>query len=140
MLFLSASFALFYIRFSKKIPDKSASKVIKYFGVCAMIFAFLAVTPYHDTMITIADTLSLVSMFYSTVFIFKSKRHFSKFLSVLCMLSAYCCTFMYYTRSYIEVLPIMQKASLAISIIWILWLEYFTESEDFQHIKIAKIK
>jgi len=137
MFFLSISFGLFFIEFSKKIPDRSASKVIKYFGVAAMICAFLAVTPYHDTMITIADTLALVSMFYITVFIFKSTLHSSKILSVLCLLSVYICTYLYYTRSYLEMLPLMQKASFAMSIIWILWLEYFTKGEDFQHIKTA---
>ena len=50
MFVLSYSFSLFFIRFSQKIPVKSASLVIKYFGVAAMFFVFLAVTPYHDTM------------------------------------------------------------------------------------------
>lgn len=138
MFFLCISFALFFITFSKKIPDQSASKVIKYFGMGGMIFAFLAVTPYHDTMIIIADTLALVSIFYITVFVFKSKLHFSKVLSVLCMLSIYCCTYLYFTSSYLELLPIMQKTSLAINMLWVLWLEYFTKTEDFQHIKTAK--
>ena len=135
MFFLSISFALFFIEFSKNIPDKGASRVIKYFGACAMIFAFLAVTPYHDTMITIADTLALVIIFYITIFTFKSKLYFSETLSVLCMLSGYGCTYIYYTRSYLEVLPIAQKVFLAISILWILWLSYFTNREDFQTVK-----
>jgi len=138
VFFFSISSALFFIKCSKKIPDKTASKVIKYFGVGAAIFAFLTATPYHDTMVTIADTLSLVSIFYITVFTFKSKLHFSKILSVIYMLATYCSTYIYYTSSYLEVLPIMQKVTFALSIIWILWLEYFTQKEDFQNYKTAK--
>ena len=86
MLFLCVSFALFFIEFSKKISSKGAAKIIRYFGVGAMTFAFLAVTPFHDTMITIASTLALISMFYITVFVFKSKLHFFK---ILCTLFAF---------------------------------------------------
>src|SRR5215467_9396490 len=73
MLFLSITFAIFFATFSKRIASKSAGRVIKYFGIAAMICTFLVVTPYHDTMVTIACTLTLVSMFYITVFVFKSK-------------------------------------------------------------------
>src|SRR5208282_2093795 len=78
MLFLTASFALFFIEFSKKMPAKREGKVIRYCGVGAMAFGFLAVTPLHDSVITVASTLSLVSIFYITVFIFKSKLHLLK--------------------------------------------------------------
>jgi hypothetical protein len=65
MLFLCASFALFFIEFPKKISSKGAAKIIRYCGVSAMIFTFLAVTPSHDTVIRFASTLALISMFYS---------------------------------------------------------------------------
>ena len=133
MFFIAISFALFFIKFSKKIPDKTASRIIKYFGTCAMLFAFLAVTPYHDTMIRIADPLALLSMFYITAFTFKARLYFSMVLSVLSLFSVYCGTYIYYTGSFLAILPIVQKSSLAINMAWVLWLEYFTKSEDFQH-------
>jgi hypothetical protein len=133
MLFLCVSFALFFIDFPKKIPSQAAAKVIRYCGVGAMVFAFLAVTPYHDTMITIASTLALVSMFYIAVFVFMSRLHLLTILSVVCLLVSYTCNYMYYTKSYLELLPIFQKLSLVISIAWILSLQYFTTMTDFTH-------
>ena len=59
MFFLSITFAVFFTEFSKRIPSKGAGRVIKYFGIAAMICTFLVVTPYHDTMITVACTLTL---------------------------------------------------------------------------------
>jgi hypothetical protein len=132
MLFLCSSFALFFVDFSKKITLKSASIIIRYCGVVAMLFGFLAVTPYHDTVIRIASTLALISMFYIVVFVFKSKLHLFKVLSIICMLVFYCCNYLYYTRSYLELLPIMQKTLLLIIIIWVLSLQYFTTSADFR--------
>lgn len=133
MFFLSASFGLFFIRFSKKIPVKSATIVIKYFGVGAMVFAFMSVTKYHDIMVTVAATLGLVSIFYCTVYIFKSTLHWAKILSVILLISVYACTYLYYTSSYLEALPVTQKSSLGINIIWVLLLEYFSSNKDFNH-------
>lgn len=131
MLLLCGSFALFFIEFSKKISAKGPANIIRYCGAGAMVFGFLAVTPYHDTVITIASALALVSMFYITVFIFKSKLHLLKVLSVVCLLISYACNYVYYTRSYIAVLPLLQKLALIITIIWFLSLQYFTTHADF---------
>src|SRR6188768_3918488 len=38
MFFLSASYAIFFIDFSKKIPAKGAAKIIKYVGAICMLF------------------------------------------------------------------------------------------------------
>jgi len=137
MFFLSFSFALFFIRFSKKIPLKGAARVIKYFGVASMVFAFLTITPYHDEMVTISGTLALVSIFYITVFVFKSKLQIFKILSVICLLVAYSCNYIYYTGRFLALLPVMQKLAVAILIIWMLGLEYFSHKEDFQQKKTA---
>lgn len=131
MLFLCASFALFFMEFSRKISAKAPAKIIGYCGAGAMLFAFLAVTPYHDSVLTVASTLALISMFYITVFVFKSKLHLLKLLSVACLLALYGCNYIYYTRSHVEFLPLAQKISLAITITWILSLQYFSTRPDF---------
>jgi hypothetical protein len=140
MLFLCASFALFFMEFPKKISSKGTAKIIRYCGVGAAIFSFLAVTPYHDTVITIASTLALISMFYITVFVFKSRLHLFGILSIVCLLAAYSCNYVYYTRSYVEYLPVLQKIALAITIIWILSLQYLTSITDFQSKENVAIK
>jgi len=138
MIFLSASFAIFFIEFSKKIPAKSSAKIIKYFGAIAMLFTFLIATPLHDTMITIASTMTLVSIFYITVFVFKSRLYLFKFLCIVCLLVFYCSLYLYYSGNYLKFLPIMQKITFAITIILILGLQHFTKKEDFQHITVGK--
>ena len=138
MFFLCASFAVVFIRFSRKITASSAAKIIKYLGISSMVFAFLVVTPLHDIMITISVTCVLVCMFYITVFLFKSKLFPMKILSVVCLLVSYTSIYMYYTRSYLEFLPIMQKIELLIAITWTLCLEYFTTIADFQLVRTSR--
>ena len=102
-----------------------------------MICTFLVVTPYHDTMITIACTLTLVSMFYITVFVFKSKLHFFKILSVICLLVFYTAMYIYYSGNFVQLLPAMRKLDLTIVIIWMVSLQFFTDINDFQPKKTA---
>ncbi|CAN5614510.1 hypothetical protein BH10BAC2_BH10BAC2_06170 [soil metagenome] len=138
MIFLSVSFAIFFLEFSKKIPAKGAGGVIKYFGGTGMLFTFLIVTSLHDTMIAISSTIFLVSIFYITIFVIKSKLHLFKFLCIVCLLVFYSTLYLYGSGNYLEYLPVMQKITFAITIILILGLEYLTKKEDFQHIKVGK--
>jgi hypothetical protein len=132
MLVLCVGFMEEFIYFSKKIPSKTASGIIKYFGIAAMVFALLAMTPYHDTAVILASTCALVSLFYITVFLFKSRLNYMKVLSVICLLCFYGSNYMYYTRSYLALLPIMQKITILLVVIWIIALEYFTTAADFR--------
>ena len=139
MMFLSLSFAIFFIRYSKRIPAKGAGNVVKYFGAGGMLCTFLIVTPMHDLMVAISSTLYLVSLFYITVFIFKTKLHWFKFCCVICLLLLYATLYLYGTGHW-NFLAIMQKITLASSILLILGLQYFTKKEDFAHIKTKSMK
>ncbi|WP_400190578.1 hypothetical protein [Hymenobacter sp. B81] len=132
MLLLSASMARFFIDFSRKIPDKGAARVIKYCGAICMVFTFLIATPLHDVMVIIASTLFLLGIFYITVFVFKSRLHVFKFLCVACLLVFYATLYLYGAREYRGILPLMQKLTVAVSLLLVLGLEYFTHARDFQ--------
>jgi len=134
MFFLTLSFGLFFIRFADRIKIKTPAIVIKICGIIAMICGLLAtITALHDAMIPIGATLSLIACFYITVFVFKTKLHWHKLLSVIMLLLVYTCCYLYSTRT-LAILPIMQKLALLANIVWVLSLEYFSRKEDFAHI------
>ncbi|MBK9018056.1 MAG: hypothetical protein IPM82_30665 [Saprospiraceae bacterium] len=131
LVVLCATAALFFVRFSRKIPAKGASNIIKFAGVGAMMAAFLTATPYHYLAVTASGTLLMLTLFYITVFLFKSKLHGFKVLAVVCLLALYSSSFVYFTQIQLEWLPVLQKAGLVLNLALILGLEYFTKSEDF---------
>ena len=139
MIFLSVSFALFFIGFSKKTPFKGSAMIIKYLGAGGMFFTFLIVTPLHDLMVTISSTLFLVSIFYITVFILKSKLHLFKFLCIIFLLIFYTTLSIYGWGGH-TLSAIMQKITFISTILLILALEYFTKKEDFDLIKKDETK
>ena len=131
MFFLCASFALFFSRFSKKMPSKTAANIIQYSGIASMLCAFLLITSYHDVMTIFASTFGLITLFYIVVFTFKSKLTLLKYLGVICLLILYLNNYIYYTQNGLIWLPILQKISFLTIILWLLGLEYYASKEDF---------
>jgi len=135
VLFLTASFGVFFVKFSNRIKIKSASLVIKYLGILATILGFITVVPsMHDIMVTASSILTLLIFFYITVMVIKSKLSLMKVLSIIFLLTFYFGAYMYFTKSYLEYMPIMQKIIFLMKIVWILSLQYLTRKEDFQYI------
>ncbi len=135
VFFLTASFGLFFVKFSNKIKIRSASLVIKYLGILATIFGFVTVIPsMHDIMVTLSSILTLLIFFYITVMVIKSKLTVMKIMSIVFLLTFYFGAYMYFSRFQLEYMPIMQKIIFVMKIIWVLSLEYLTRKKDFEHI------
>lgn len=131
MFVLCSTVALFFFGFSTRIGPKGAARVIRYCGMIGMSAAFLATTPLHDYAITTALVFSMIAVLYITIFVFMSRMNYQKVLAGFTMLSTYTAAYLYYTRTALELLPTMQKVSLAALLIWLLTLHYFTTKEDF---------
>lgn len=135
VLCLSIGFGIFFIQFSKRVRIRSAALVIKYVGISATSFAILTIFPsLHDVMVTLSSILTLLVFFYITIIVLKSKLPFFKFISVIFLLTFYLGAYMYFTRTYLEYMPLAQKVIYLVKIIWVLALMYFTRLEDFKHI------
>lgn len=135
----SIGFGIFFINMSKKIPSRHTATVLVCIGVATILFNFLVVTPLHDIMVTISSTLSLLGLFYITVFILKTKLHLLKIFCIICLLAFYYTLYLYGSGNW-GLLAIMQKVSFVILMLLILGLEYFTKQEDFKQIKPVEQK
>lgn len=135
VLFLTASFGMFFVNFSSRIKIRSASLVIRYLGIIATIFGLITVVPaMHDIMVTLSSILTLLIFFYITVMIIKSKLTLMKIMSIAFLLTFYFGAYMYFSRFQLEYMPIVQKIIFVMKITWVLSLEYLTDKEDFEHI------
>jgi hypothetical protein len=83
-------------------------------------------------MITIASSFSLLAIFTILVALYKSKQYSWFFFGICCLLISYCTNYIYYTRQFLELLPVMQKLSFAVIAIWFLILEYATTNLSFE--------
>lgn len=134
MFFYSISCAMFFVNMSNKIPEKVFKNIIKYAGILIMPLTFLIITPLHDLMLNISSFLFWNCISIITVFIFMTKLHFFKIYNIICLLIFFYAVYIH-TSSNWDLLPIIQKVNTISSILLILGLEYFTQKEDFAHIK-----
>lgn len=130
MAFHSVGYGLFFLGMAKKMPSTHAAWVLKIVGVLNILFNFLIVTPLHDSMVAISSTLSMLGLFYITVFILRSKLHVFKIACILCMLIFYFALYLYGSGDW-GLLAVMQKVAFISSMLLVLALEYFTRQEDF---------
>ncbi len=123
VLLLCATAGLSFVRLAAKIPHKTSANIIRYAGAGAMLTALLAATPLHDLSMRVSGTLLMLTLFYATVFIFKTKLHWLKLLSVLVLVALYASAFIYFTQLGLAFLPVMQKLYLLLALAWLLGLE-----------------
>ncbi len=129
--FHSLSYGIFFINMSKKMPDKHSALVLKMVGFFEIIFNFLIATSLHDSMVTISSTLSMLALFYITVYIIKTKRFFIKAFCIVSMLIFYYTLYLYGAGDW-GLLAVMQKIALVCLLFLVITLEYFTTQNDFK--------
>jgi len=130
MILLSASFALFFAGYARRIPSPNAKRVTRWAGFAAMVCMVLIVTPLHDLMVALSSTFFLLALFYITVFVWRSRLHLFKFLCTAVLAITYFTLYLYGTAQ-VEYLAVMQKVTFLSVIGLVLALEYFTKAEDF---------
>lgn len=133
LAFHSVGYGIFFINMSKKIPSKQSANILKFIGAINILFIFLIATPLHD-LGTISIIFTLLGLFTITVFILKTKLHFLKFCCIICLLTYYC-FFYLFGFGYLGLAITMQKVYNLSSMLLVLGLEYFTNYENFKHIK-----
>jgi hypothetical protein len=131
MIFHSIGYGIFFIHTAHKIPHKHTGIVLKSVGIANMLFTFLIATPLHDTMVTVSSTLTMLGLFYITVFILRTKIHWLKIFSIASLLMFYFTLFLYGAGDW-GLLAVMQKVTFICFMLLVLVIEYFTKGEDFQ--------
>jgi hypothetical protein len=138
MVFNSIGYGLFFIHTSRKIPHKHTELVLISIGVVNMFFTFLIATPLHNIMVTVSSTLTMIGLFYITVFILKAKNHWLTLFCIVSLLIFYSTLYLYGAGNW-GLLAVMQKVTFLCFMLLVLTIEYFTKAEDFQQNKTDRV-
>lgn len=123
MIILCSSLMIFFIRFANIIPKSKIWKgIIKIGGILSMISATLMFTKLHDLMTIISSLFGFLVVIGIIREIYKSEIQGYKLSGLLCILLLGLNNYIYYTQHFIEVLPLLQKITFAIVLLWIVGL------------------
>ena len=99
-------------------------KVIKLGGVLSMIFATLMFTAFHDLVTIISSFFGLFAVVGIIKEVYSSAMQKYKISGMICLLLLWMNNYVYYTTQFIEWLPLIQKITFLIVLLWIIGLNY----------------
>jgi hypothetical protein len=139
-MLMGVTTGLAFLRFGRKVDQKKYAIPLNLFSFALIIVnVFIVVPSLHDLMVTLGSILTLLIFFYATVVLVKSRLTVLKVLSVLCLVFFYGAAFMYYSRTALAYMPIVQKLIHVLQIIFILGIDYYTAKPDFAQVKSPQL-
>ncbi len=125
MMILCFSLLVFFIRFANTFASgKFWKNLIRITGTISMIFAMLIFTKYHSIMIALASLFGLFALIGIIKEVYSSNYTFLKMGGLLCIFLLVLNNYIYYSRHYVEILPLLQKITFAIVLLWIMSINY----------------
>lgn len=123
MVLLCIGFMIFFIQFAARFSDHRIWRyLIQISGTLTMICAILTFTEYHATMIALSSFFGLFLLVGLIREIYKSNMTLMKAGGILCVLLIIINNYIYFSRNFVEILPLLQKITFAIVLIWIIGL------------------
>lgn len=122
MIILSISVSIFWWKIPTIVFEKRRiiRSIMRYSGMLSMIFSALIFTDWHDGIIYAAvfsGAISFTLLFYE---LFRNKRDFLSYFGIVCLGFIFMNCMIYISNIGIEYLPLIQKFTFAITLIWII--------------------
>lgn len=125
MVILCLSLMVFFIRFANKfVTEKVWKNIIRICGTLSMILAILTFTRFHGIMIALSSLFGLFALIGIIKEVYTSDYLYLKLGGLLCIILLVLNNYIYYSRNWVEALPLLQKITFAIVLLWIMSLNF----------------
>lgn len=120
MIILFSSLSFLWYHLPQFFHDRTLNKwIIRYTGILSMTLLTFIFTPYHDSIIAIGGIVVAIPLLgtFRELYIHELKGLF--FFGVICLVFILLNFFIYFTETWILLLPLLQKITLVLFLIWI---------------------
>lgn len=123
MIILCTSVLVFFVNFGLNFAKgKIWKRFILIGGTLSMLFAFLISTKFHDLMTILSSIFGLFALIGIMLELYQSQLTYYKIGAVVCIILLGLNNYIYYTKHFLEVLPLLQKVTFAVVLTWIVFL------------------
>lgn len=120
MIILCFSILVFFFQCAKQlVTSKIWRIIIRVFGTLSMVSACLIFTQFHDIMTIISSVFGILVVIGIIWAVYQSNFTFFKISGLVCILLMLLNNYIYYSLNGIEYLPIIQKITFAVVLLWI---------------------
>lgn len=125
MVVLCISLLVFFMQFALVFEGgKIWGHIIKWNAILSMSFAMLMFTAYHDVMTMLSSIFGLFVVIGIIRAVYRSNLMIYKIGGFLCLVLLGINNYIYYSLDGIGVLPLVQKITFVVVLIWILGLNF----------------
>jgi len=120
MLVLCGSLAFFWWLLPYLYGQNSRFiRLSQWTGTLSMGVILFIGTTYHDVVMNVAGGLGVVSLLATFVGLYRNRLFYSAAFGLLCILLVGANNYVYYSLQYINYLPVIQKITFALFLMWI---------------------
>jgi len=118
MFLLCMSLVIFWKNIPILFPENRYNRLIQITGMSSMLITVFLFTRYHDSVINIAGSLSVIALLFT--FISLKKYHYYKILGlgILCLVMSLINYFIYQTSIGLQHLALLQKLTFIPAFLW----------------------
>ncbi len=130
MVLLCSSLGVFFYQFAEYLTTHHRWKmIIKIAGILSMVSAAFMFTQFHDVLTIISSFFGLFVLIGILLEIFRRGLLKNKLIGLLCLILLGMNNYIYYTEFYIKHLPLIQKITFIIVLLWIVALNFEVRRE-----------
>ncbi len=138
---LCFSLMIFFTQFAEAFSkNKTWKRTIKASGIISMGFVILIFTKYHDMKTTMSSIFGLFVVIGIIREVYYSKLTIYKISRIGCILLLVINNYIYYSQEFITALPLLQKITFAMVLIWVLGLNYELTKKNKKLVTIMFMK
>ena len=125
MIILALCLIYFFYQFAALFSENIFWKnMIQKGGFFSMGFGIMIFTEYHNSMLIIASVFGLFAMIGIVQGIYTSELNFYKITGLICIILIGICNCFYYADWLIEWLPLVQKITFLVVLLWVVGLSW----------------
>ena len=122
MFVLAISLIVFWYCIPGLFGNNGGSKLIRYCGIGSMLILPLMFAGLHDTVMNVAGLLGCIAIAVLLTRLYHHKMYGSFIHGILCILLCAANNYIYYTGNFFYWLPIIQKISFIVFLLWFIML------------------
>ncbi|HXO20910.1 MAG TPA: hypothetical protein VOA87_13420 [Thermoanaerobaculia bacterium] len=124
LLFFCVSIALVFERLARAVEFSKNSKVIQIGGIGSMVYASLTITPMHNLMVTISLAFFVIAVLALLRALYVGREIGFLVAGCVCLAVLVASAAVYYTDTYVFLLPCGQRTSFALFAVWLVALDF----------------
>lgn len=128
MLVLCSSLAIFWFLIPSLFRSKNKfSQLSQWAGGLSMVIILFIGTAYHDLVMNVAGGFGSIALIATFIALYQNKYFVLIGFGLFCLLLIGLNNYVYYSHQYISYLPIIQKLTFVLFLLWIVlinWLLY----------------